>query len=81
MQALETSPTPSQAVFNGQIYLQGQCPKILGISPGNPHYYKTENLQRLLGIAQNNLDKVNELNVSQLFAVMFMETKHFARKS
>ncbi|KAL9971166.1 hypothetical protein ACROYT_G023657 [Oculina patagonica] len=44
----------SQVVLNGEIFLQNGRPMILAISPGNPHYYKLESLQRLFEFAARN---------------------------
>lgn len=50
----------SQVVLlNGEKYQLDGRPVILGISPGNPHYYKQESLGRLFDfVARNNSDQV-----------------------
>ena len=53
----------SQAVLNGQKYLQDNRPVILGISPGNPHYYRLETLERLFDLARKTSEKVSEVRL------------------
>lgn len=53
-----TTMDVSQAVLNGQKYLQDNRPVILGISPGNPHYYRLETLERLFDLARKTSEKV-----------------------
>lgn len=50
----------SQAVLNGKKFLQNRRPLLLGISPGNPHYYQMEALERLFDFARRNSDKVGK---------------------
>ena len=50
----------SQALLNGKIFLQNRRPLLLGISPGNPHYYQMEALERLFDFARRNSDKVGK---------------------
>ncbi|XP_031561424.1 uncharacterized protein LOC116297342 [Actinia tenebrosa] len=48
-----------QIVFrNGQKFLENRRTILLGISPGNPHYYKKENLQKLFSLVKDKSDKV-----------------------
>ena len=46
----------SQTLKNGRIYLKDKPSIILGISPGNPFFYKMENLVKMLGFSKNNSD-------------------------
>lgn len=48
----------SQAVLNGEKYQVQKRTVILGISPGNPHYYKIETLERLFDLAGRTSEKV-----------------------
>ncbi|XP_028412176.1 uncharacterized protein LOC114534939 [Dendronephthya gigantea] len=61
----------SQAIKNGRTYLENRRRIMLGISPGNPFFYKIENLVRMLEFARDNsndkimlilVDKINEHN-------------------
>ena len=55
----------SQVVLNGEKFLQDRRPVILGMSPGNPHYYKMEVLERLFDfIARKNSDMVSYFHCS-----------------
>ena len=56
----------SQAILNGKKFLQNRRPLLLGISPGNPHYYQMEALERLFDFAQRNADKVGKRHQSPL---------------
>ena len=49
----------SQAVLNGEKYQVQKRTVILGISPGNPHYYKIETLERLFDLAGRTSEKVS----------------------
>lgn len=49
----------SQAVLNGEKYQLQKRTVILGISPGNPHYYKIETLERLFDLAGRTSEKVS----------------------
>ncbi len=44
----------SQTIENGRTYLENKRTIMLGISPGNPFFYKMENLQKLLKFARNS---------------------------
>ena len=56
----QTNEEASQVVLNGERFLQNGRPVILGISIGNPHYYKQESLVRLFNFAaRNNSDQVS----------------------
>lgn len=48
----------SQAVLNGKKFLRDRRTMVLGISPGNPHYYRLDVLERLFDFARQNSDKV-----------------------
>lgn len=48
----------SQAVLNGEKYQLQKRTVILGISPGNPHYYKVETLERLFDLAKKTSERV-----------------------
>lgn len=48
----------SQTIQNGKIFLQNRRTIIIGISPGNPYFYKLENLQKFLKFGRNNSDEV-----------------------
>ena len=55
----------SHVVVNGERFLQEGCPVFLGISPGNPHYYKLETLERLFDFAaRRNSDRVGYFHSS-----------------
>ena len=41
----------SQVYLNGHRFLQDGRPLMLGLSPGNPYYYKKESLTRLFDFA------------------------------
>ena len=56
----------SQAVKNGQTYLENKRTILLGISPGNPFYYNKDNLQRLFRFAKNNTHKKVRICIRQL---------------
>ncbi|XP_031571880.1 uncharacterized protein LOC116305998 [Actinia tenebrosa] len=58
MMNIAEMPNLQQAFLNGQKYLENRSTIVLGISPGNPHYYKTETLERLFSLAESNSDKV-----------------------
>jgi len=45
-----------QARVNGELYMKNRCTILLGISVGNPHYFKKETLEKLL--AERNAEKV-----------------------
>ena len=60
----------SQTLKNGQTYLQNKRTIMLGISPGNPFYYKVDNLQRLFRFAETNTHK----------KVRFVDSKIIGRK-
>ncbi|CAB3986629.1 annexin A6-like [Paramuricea clavata] len=47
----------SQTVKNGRIYLESKRTIVLGISPGNPFFYKMENLQKMFQFAKINSDQ------------------------
>jgi hypothetical protein len=47
----------SQTVKNGQIYLEKKRTIVLAISPGNPFFYKMENLQKMFQFAKKNSDE------------------------
>jgi len=50
----------SQVYLNGHKFLQDGRPLMLGISPGNPHYYKKETIERLFDFAaRKNPDQVS----------------------
>lgn len=56
----QTNMEVSQVILNGERFLQNGRPVILGISIGNPHYYKQETLVRLFDFAaRNNSDQVS----------------------
>ena len=46
----------SQTLKNGQIYLKNKPTIILGVSPGNPFFYKMENLVKMLRFSKTNSD-------------------------
>ena len=48
----------SQTIQNGQVFLENRRTIILGVSPGNPYYYKVDNLRRLFQFGIDNSDKV-----------------------
>ena len=48
----------SQVVLNGEKYQLQKRTVILGISPGNPHYYKVETLERLFDLAKKTSERV-----------------------
>lgn len=53
----------SQVYLNGHRFLQDKRPLMLGISPGNPYYYKKETLERLFDFAaRKNPDQVSYFN-------------------
>ena len=54
----------SQAVLNGEKYQLQKRTVILGISPGNPHYYKIETLERLFDLAGRTSEKVSSFYIS-----------------
>ena len=54
----------SQAVLNGEKYQVQKRTVILGISPGNPHYYKIETLERLFDLAGRTSEKVSSFYIS-----------------
>jgi hypothetical protein len=47
----------SQTIKNGRIYLENKRTIVLGISPGNPFFYKMENLQKMFQFAKKNSDQ------------------------
>jgi len=50
----------SQVYLNGHRFLQDGRPLMLGISPGNPYYYKKETLEELFHFtAMKNPDQVS----------------------
>ena len=48
----------SQTLKNGHIYLKNKSTIILGVSPGNPFFYRMENLVKMLQFSKTNSDKV-----------------------
>lgn len=48
----------SQAVVNGKKFLRNRRTLLLGISPGNPYYYRSDVLERLFEFARQSTDKV-----------------------
>ena len=57
-----TNMEVSQVLLNGQRFLQDGRPLMLGISPGNPHFYKKETLEGLFDFAaRKNPDEVSFL--------------------
>ena len=62
---VHTNMEVSQVYLNGQRFLQDGRPLMLGISPGNPFYYKKETLERLFDFAARK----NPEQVSYLFLV------------
>ena len=56
----------SQAVLNGEKYQLQKRTVILGISPGNPHYYKIETLKRLFDLAGRTSEKVSSFYMIHL---------------
>ncbi|KXJ06569.1 uncharacterized protein LOC110253722 [Exaiptasia diaphana] len=48
----------SLALFNGKVYLENRRTMVLGLSPGNPHYYKDDTLRSLCQLAESRADKV-----------------------
>lgn len=56
----------SQAVLNGEKYQLQKRTVILGISPGNPHYYKVETLERLFDLAGRTSEKVSSFYMIHL---------------
>ncbi|XP_068701931.1 cyclo(L-leucyl-L-leucyl) synthase-like [Montipora capricornis] len=48
----------SQAVLNGKKFLHDRKTLLLGISPGNPYYYRSDVLERLFDFAKQSADKV-----------------------
>lgn len=60
-----TNMEVSQVFLNGQKFLQDRRPIMLGISPGNPYYYKLETLERLFDFAaRKNSDQVSYFHSS-----------------
>jgi len=47
-----------QARINGELYMKNRRTILLGISVGNPHYFKHETLEKLFQMAERNADKV-----------------------
>jgi hypothetical protein len=41
-------------VKNGRIYLKNKQTIILGVSPGNPFFYKMENLEKMFRFSKDN---------------------------
>ena len=55
----------SEVLLKGERFLQSGRTLILGISPGNPHYYKLESLERLFDFAaRKNSDTVSYFHSS-----------------
>lgn len=52
-----------QAVLNGQRYLQCRRTVLLVFSPGNPHYYRLEALERLFDLGKRSTEKVKLVSV------------------
>lgn len=52
-----------QALVNGQVYMEKSRTILLGLSVGNPHYFRMETLERLFQMTEMSSGKVTRVNI------------------
>ena len=63
----------SQAVVNGKKFLRNRRTMLLGISPGNPYYYRSDVLERLFEFARQSTDKVKHRLLHSTLNCVYLE--------
>jgi len=50
-----------QSRINGEVYMKNRCTILLGVSVGNPYYFKKETLENLFQMTEKNTNKVKNI--------------------